>query len=232
LAFAQDDEQALQDAITSYHNEDYKNAILTFKKLEKKGFASDELFFNLATSYFKNDRLAEAVLYYEKALKLNPRHNPSKKNLTLLNEMRASDISLIPDFFLLQWWRSFHNFLPSGLWLILSFLFLGGALYLFYLWLFKKPGLRIITISMLCLCVGMILLLAARGSFLLTHEFQYAVNIEKASLHSGPNAASDIDLEIISGEKLEIVDRLGEWYQVRLINKELGWIKSDIVKEI
>ncbi len=233
VSIAQDnDTQDLKKAIADYNSEDYKSAIITFQNLEKKGYASDELYFNLASAFFKNDRLAEAVLYYEKALKLNPRHRESKTNLEIVNNLRNSEISQIPDFFLLQWWRSFYNICSSTLWLMLSSCLLLAALYFFYRRLLVSKGLKSTLFCFGFFLLSIIFLLASRSSYRDTFKTQYLVNIEASSLHSGPNEKSKTLLEISAGEKLQIKDQIEDWYQVLLINKEEGWIHSNVVKGI
>jgi len=232
VSIAQDDTGELKNALAAYNAEDYKSAIITFQNLEKKGYASDELFFNLASACFKNDRLAEAVLYYEKALKLNPRHQESKTNLEIVNNLRDSEISAIPDFFLMQWWWIFYSFCSSSVWLVLSIIVLIAALYFFYRRLFISKGLKS---SLYCLCffgLSILSLLASRSRYSDMFKTKYLVNIEATSLHAGPNEQSKVVMEITAGEKLQIKDQLGDWYQVFLINKEQGWINSNVVKGI
>jgi len=232
IAISQVDAAALKEAISYYKTEEYKSAVIAFKKLEKNGYASDDLYYNLASSYFKQDRLAEAVLYYNKALKLNPRHSPSKKNLVIVNDLRASDISPIPDFFLQQWWKVFYNFMSSTFWVMLCLLSLAGSLYFFYRWLFTASKFKSISSCCILFGVAMLFFLAARSSYNDRYNNLYLVNIEAATIHSGPNEKSNEVLQIIPGEKLKVMDKLGEWYQVSLINKEQGWLNANGVKEI
>ena len=67
-------------ANTYYSMEKYNKAIEAYEEALNSGFESGNLYYNLANSYFKNGRLGEAILNYEKAMRLIPRDSDLKLN--------------------------------------------------------------------------------------------------------------------------------------------------------
>ncbi|MEM9885459.1 MAG: tetratricopeptide repeat protein [Bacteroidota bacterium] len=66
-SFAQSEHSLLRDGNTSYENEDYANAEENYRRaLEKKN--SGKATYNLGNSIYKQDRVDEAVIEYEKAV--------------------------------------------------------------------------------------------------------------------------------------------------------------------
>src|SRR5580704_14777486 len=57
---------------TLYTKGQYKDALATYQQLIDQGYQSAAVYFNMGNASYKNDDIASAVLYYEKAHKLAP----------------------------------------------------------------------------------------------------------------------------------------------------------------
>jgi tetratricopeptide (TPR) repeat protein len=232
VGYTQTPEDVLATAKNSYDKKDYSSTISSYKSLVENGYRSEDLYFNLATAYFQNSELAESVLYYEKTLKLNSYNKEASNNLSIVNDQRASELSMIPDFFLNTWWRNFSGFLSSGWWSILGFLLLLASIWLFYGKLMQGKGSRSMALSILLFIVAFVFFLAARTSYKMSNELSHLVNLKEKKLYTTRDDTSTVLNEIIPGEKIRIVDRVGEWYEVMLINKERGWMTKQDLEEI
>lgn len=230
--YGQSSEDLLNKAQVSFQAKKYDQSINTYHELIKQGYNSEDLHFNLATAYYKSGNLPHAVLYYEKVLKANPYNNDARTNLSIVNDERASEFSSIPDFFITEWWRNFSGFFGPGLWSMLGLMSIFFSLYFFYNWLMVKPIFRNLVSSILMICMGLLFLMAARTSNKLRYQTSHLINIKGAKIYSSMDNKSEAIEELIPGEKLKILDKVGEWYQVMLINKEQGWIMSDGLEEI
>ena len=69
-----------QDSITNtfeeanklYNQSEYQLSIDKYLEIVDTGYHSSELYFNLGNCYYKINQVANSILYYERALKLNP----------------------------------------------------------------------------------------------------------------------------------------------------------------
>jgi tetratricopeptide (TPR) repeat protein len=71
---------------------DLKSAISLYQQLLDQGVRHEDLYFNLGNAYAQDGQLAQAVVAYERALRLQPNDKDAKANLdTLRRKMGASD---------------------------------------------------------------------------------------------------------------------------------------------
>jgi hypothetical protein len=66
-----------------YNEGDFRGAIDAYEKIEREGFRSAELYYNLGNALEKADRPLDAILSYRRALALDPGLRSARNNLTL-----------------------------------------------------------------------------------------------------------------------------------------------------
>ena len=65
----------------AYSSELYNKALQTYLDIAKKDGVSSELYYNIGNTYYRLNDRANAVLYYERALLLNPSNGDARSNL-------------------------------------------------------------------------------------------------------------------------------------------------------
>ena len=98
--FAQNADNLFTEANDLYTAGNYKEAIETYHKIEDLDVESAELYFNLGNCYYKLNKVAPSVFYYEKALKLNPNYTEAANNLAFAKRMTIDVIEELPQTFL------------------------------------------------------------------------------------------------------------------------------------
>ena len=83
-AFAQ--EAAIKEAEVAYTKEDYGKAIELYEGLLKTHGESAEIYYNLGNAYYKENKIAPAILNYERALLLDPGDGDIRFNLQLARQ--------------------------------------------------------------------------------------------------------------------------------------------------
>lgn len=208
--------------------EDYNGAITLYNQILDNNEASPELYSNMGHAYFLKKDYPQAKLYFEKGLKLSPHDGDLKTNMKNVDSYLTSDVSQLDDFFLLSWWNTWKSLLGSGLWALLSFLALGMSLYGLGHYLLKWNRFSEVRTYYL-MGVGVILFLlfslTAKSKYNFETNFQHAILMETIQLKSGPDTRSDDLRELLPGEKMGILDKIGEWHKVALRNKSTGWVQ-------
>ena len=87
-----------------------------YEKIKQLGYESEELYYNLGNAYFKSKQLGNAILHYEKALRLAPNNKDIQFNLKLVNSLTVDKIDMIPRIFFMQWWHDFSSIYSSKWW--------------------------------------------------------------------------------------------------------------------
>jgi len=235
LAYADNNQILIEEAGKLYTEGSYDRAIEMYEKVLENGFESAELYYNLGNAHFKMNDLAPAILYYEKASKLNPSDEDIQFNLAVANSRIVDKIETVPDLFYERWWNSLiFTFSVDG-WAIISlvtFVLLLVVTLLFFM-------VDVVIIKKLAFWTGIALIVISVSSFALANQkynsfkkdHEAIVFTPTVTVKSSP-AENSIDLFVIhEGTKVEITDNIGEWTEIRIANGTVGWLKGvDLVK--
>lgn len=232
---AENTTEIFEQANKLYQEGDFQQAAELYSSLIEEDYYSEELFYNLGSTYYRLNRHAEAILYYEKALKLNPNESNYLHNLAIVNSKINSDTEKNPEFFLNKWWGNLTSFASASGWSVLAlFLFwtgIAGGL----IWLFANKRRH----KKLGFFLGTILVFASILPFLMANGRANTLSSSKAGIimESGITlkAAPESDVvveEMKAGTKVKLVDVIGEWEKVELPNGEIGWLHRDNIGKI
>ncbi|MDE7450709.1 MAG: tetratricopeptide repeat protein, partial [Alistipes sp.] len=125
-------------ANAAYLDGNYYEATKAYEQLVARGYGSAKLFYNLANSYFKQERIGRAILFYRRALRLDPGNADARYNLTVAEARTKDRIERIPEFFLTQWVRRVRHTMSATAWSVLSLAMLACALAAFLLYLLAQ----------------------------------------------------------------------------------------------
>jgi len=137
-------DSAFERANVAFEQGDFTAAEKEYRRLVEAGHASEQLFFNLGNAVYRQDRLGEAALWFQRALVLDPRMPEARQNLRVLKH-RAGYLEFEPegiDAVLAQVARGELVALSTaGLWLALL---LGAGLLVFRKFRDWRPFLLIL----------------------------------------------------------------------------------------
>ena len=221
-------ESLFQQANEAYSEKAYAKAIELYGQLVEQDYQSVELYYNLGNSYFKQQELGRAILFFEKALLLDPDDEDARHNLQLARSLTKDDIAVLPPFFLARWWGGIRQ-LNSGLgWALVSILVLWLGIAGLVIWLVarerQRKKLGFILGGVLILLSVFFLALARSQSQIEDHNNMAIVLAKETSLKSAPDEESTELLLLHEGAKVELLDQIGSWSKVRLMNGEQGWL--------
>ena len=231
---AQQNDQLLQEAMTIAKSGDNQKAIEKFEALESHGSA--DIYYNLGRLYQENNDVANAALYYERALKLDGGHNQASNNLSIIREETDFDIIPVEEMFLIRWWKALAGSMSANIWMILSFLAaIGLVAALYFWWIADRPELKkkafFVTVITPVL-LGIILALGNTSKLLSTNTDYAIIMNADYDMHEGADDRSPIIKDIEAGTKVEVVDQIDEWIKVVTADTESGWLKASEVVRI
>lgn len=192
------------------------------------------LYYNLGNAEFKKGELAQAILAYERALRLKPNYPDAKYNLTFA-QSRITDNIVDQDFFVSAWVRAVRNSLGEKTWIILSiclFILALVGLLLFLLgrepWL-RKTAFHIAWIALLFSLIAGLNCASLHKRDTLRNEAIITQGVVNAK--SSPDRSGTDLFTVHEGTKVTIRETIGEWANVRVGSNE-GWIRLTNLERI
>ena len=192
------------------------------------------LYYNLGNARFKQGELAQAILNYERALRLRPNYPDAKYNLAFA-QSKITDNIVEQDFFLSSWARAIRNNLSEHTWWTWSIaLFILALIGLLLFLLGREPWLRKTAFHTAWIALLFALIAGLNAGSLhqrdtLRNEAIITQGIVNAK--SSPDRSGTDLFTVHEGTKVTIRETLGEWSNVRVGSNE-GWIRSSCLERI
>ena len=195
-----------------------------------------KLYYNLGNSCFKEGRLGEAILYYNRALRLAPGNDDIRYNLRVAESRTKDSIEEIPEFFLTGWLRTLRHAMSCTAWSIFSLVALAAALGLFLLYLLarrlslRKAGFYGTMIAVL-LCIATTWCAAGERREMLDDTQAVVMSLSTAVKSSPDKSATDLFV-LHEGTLVEITNRLDDWCEITIADGKKGWLESKTIETI
>jgi len=229
-------EVQMKMAATSYSKGRYSEAAILYEGILQQNGISYKVYYNLGNAYFKCDRLAPAILNFERALRLNPGDADARFNLEMCQARIVDKIDPLGMFLIARWYHSLGNFFNSNGWAyvsILFFLLFIGCLFAYFFarrrWLKKSGffvGILFLTFSVLSLVYS------AQNSHRITNPDEAILFTLSVTVKSSPDK-SGTDLFVLhEGTKMKIRSVLGDWSEIELEDGNVGWLLSKEIQII
>ncbi len=213
---------------------EYTEAAAIYESILNEG-KSAEVYYNLGNAYFKQGELAQSILAYERALRLNPRNKDAAHNLQFAQSRIVDDIADNTTFFLSQWTLALRNSLHQTTWMWLSILFfllclIGIICFAFLHTLaLRKTGFHTAWITL----VLAIITLSFAGSLHNrdTKREEAIITQSIVNAKSSPDK-SGTDLFVLhEGTKVHIRSTLSGWAEIHVGN-HIGWVNQNALERI
>jgi len=221
----------------AYLDGEYPKAVEAYRKVLEGGVQHPDLYFNLANAYYRSGQRGLAVLFYEKALSMNPSDDAAASNLEIVRK-ELIDRVVMPEGGAVgePLWHGFIRSLKLG--------WLTGTFLAFYLLAFailigrrlaRGDSLRRllfwINVPLITLALVFGLLLASR--IYIQEKVHHGVVVTAtASLREGPERTAKELMQVHEGLKVRLLNEVGDFLRVRLANGVEGFVKTSQVGRI
>ena len=218
-----------------YQQEKYVEALELYKEIEENKIQSDKLFYNIANTNYKLNKVAPAIYYYEKALLINPNYVDAKFNLKFAKQMAIDNIEPLPKTFSQKFSTSIIQQLAynTWAWLAVSFSLLFAVLFLLYHFSYNSRSKRFYFVSSIIsvFLVFIILTFAYQNYNTVKTNKLAIVYAQQTDVKSAPTMSSEISFELHEGSKVQIIESLDSWVKIKIADGKIGWMLVDDLKE-
>ncbi len=228
-------QQIISRANDLYARKQYDSALVLYKSVLQKGWQAPELYYNIGNVYFRKGNLPEAIVFYERAYRLDPANDKIKHNLLFARQFVQDKFEAVPEFFLRRWWRAVALWCSANTWAVISIVFFIISLALGYVFLFsrrvsfRKLGFYFGLVFLLLSILTFSLSISNKSYFLDSHQ---AVIMHTTSLRSAPSMESTELYILHEGVEVKILSFNDGWVEVKLPNGTIGWLKKADIEKI
>jgi len=219
-----------REANRMYELGQYEPALERYNAVILSGSESSELYYNMGNSAYRSNSIGHAILYYEKALKLDPANEDAIHNLDYVSRYRLDAFDELPSYFLGIWISGFVQIFPEKTWSILAIIFFALLLAGLIIYLFSNY----IAVKKL----GFISGVAALALFAIT--FSSAVSRHKdivnpdsgiiltpsVVVRSSPSESGTELFILHEGTKILVNEEVSGWQNIRVVDGREGWIRT------
>ncbi len=233
-ASAQSLQRVFSAANEAYFRGEHVAAADGYESLVTAGVNDPDVYYNLATAQAQAGRLGKAILYFERALRLNPADEAAEKALAACREAlgrRLADrkgealVKARPPLAeaLLQ------PFSENALgWLVLIFDLLLFAS-LVALGFAARESLRV-ALGVAAPLFGLLLLISAAGLLVKSEAFEPGragvVLVDDAPLREGPDPRAKIRARVLEGQDVRILQGESGYLRVKTAGGDEGWLRQ------
>ena len=209
----------------------WSDAAAGYELISGMGLESAALLCNMGDAYYKAGNVPMAILFYERALKLDPSYSDARYNLELMNGIIQDRIDAVPDFILKVWARDICYIMDSDAWAVCFLILLALTLGLVLIFLLAPTASGRRTGFFTGIVTLMLATASLAFSFWQKNDYMSAdeaiVMRPVTSVKSSPSAEATTDLFILhEGTKVRILDSVGGWRNIELSDGRQGWIPS------
>ena len=213
-----------------YKDRDYNNALKSYQELLSAERVSSDILYNIGNCHFKMGQLGKAIVFYERAARLNPDDEDIAFNLKLAGLKTVDRIETVPPIIYKRWFQAISGALSVSQWsivllVIIWLTFVAWSWYLFSSGIGAKKTSFLLATTLSVLCI--VVFLFVNETYSEAHTRQYGVVLSASSyVKSSPDERGNDQFILHEGTRMEVLDELGEWKKIRIANGSVGWLKG------
>jgi len=205
---------------------DFKAAITDYEELVRSAADTPNLFYNLGNAYFRKKDFGHAILNYERALALDPRHPEAQANLRLARD-EARALELLPNR-----WEQGLTFADSNQFAISAGIAFWLGVFGIAFFVFNRRRIA--------LALAILAILISGYSIFALSELEHGKNGGGLAIVTKDNSEARIAtadtanrvLVLPAGSEIQIASRRGDWIYATLPNNLRGWLPANSAEPV
>jgi len=213
-----------------FKEKQYHKSVNILTNLLNQHIYNSNIYYNLGNCFYEMKEYPKAILFYEKAAKLDRNNVFIQHNLSLASNKALTKIESSKQFFLFQWTNQLMYKYNLKTWSILCLI----ALWIFSIngfAYFKTKKLKYMIGSLSFLVLGMVLFLICYRNFKYQTNITHAIIMQNGDTFSKPSHLSKLKNTLEAGNKITLLDSDGDFYKAKTNNDKVIWVLKSQVAE-
>lgn len=220
----------MAEADKLYTAGNYSEAAAQYQSILETGKESADLYYNLGNAYYRMGKIADAIIGYERALRLDATHEDAQHNLAFVQTLTVDKIDPVGTIFLVNWWKAIYRLTSADVWAyagvaLFAICLVCVAFFVFgqQVWV-RKTGFGI---AVVCFVFTILTALCASSRQAELDDTSSAIiYVPTVTTKSSPDDSGN-DLFILhEGTKVFIKSSVGDWSEVQTEDGNTGWLPS------
>lgn len=220
----------------AYIDGDYEQALNYYNAILDRNLFSAALYYNTANAYFKTNQIGKAILFYNRALVIDPSMEDAEYNLAIAEARTKDKIAEVPQFFIKRWVKAVQNLFDCTTWSIMSLVALALVMLCALMFLLARR-IAIRKTGFYGALAGLVLLVAttafavAERNDILSREGA-VVMMSAISVKSSPDHNATDLFVLHEGTKVRVTAQIEGWSEVVIADGNKGWTESKNIEKI
>lgn len=225
----------MQRANSAYAAGDHNAALALYDSLHRT-HTSAALLYNIGNCHFKLNDVGRAILFYERAIRMEPGAEDIQANLDLARQQVVDRVSEPPGIALGGTWARLRSGNDVDHWARRALVLCAALFILLGISLFLPAGgfrqvlrgLAIISALSTAVAMG----LAGYRSAEVRNADSAIIMMPKVDARSAPQGGGTVLFVLHEGTKVQVLQEQAGWTEIRLPNGNVGWLPPDAVERI
>jgi hypothetical protein len=236
-AFPQDARnEKFRQGVDLFTSGSFDKALDQWLDLYNTGYRSAELEYNIGNAYFKLNNIPGAILFYERAHLLKPADEDINYNLQITRTMIVDRFEEIPELFFVRWFDFVSLSLSTNNWAKISIAaFVLCLLFLSLYFYSSKYNLKVLgfwfALLLILVSFSSLAFSAANRQMVRNSHKAIIFNPQISGKSSPDNSGTDLFI-LHEGTKVTTIEKVGEWFEIRLSDGNKGWVPAGSIQII
>ncbi|MDE7150559.1 MAG: tetratricopeptide repeat protein [Bacteroidales bacterium] len=218
-----------------YQREKYEEAIACYRQILSLPYEAWEVHYNLGNAYYKTGAYSHAILAYERADRLKPGQADVQQNLALCRTKITDEREVLPSFFLQDFWRRTVRLMSPNAWAGCLLGFVAGLLFCIICYsLSHNYNLRRTTFygAFILLAAAFIAFMACLSARKARFKPEAIIMVPQTEIKARPEATAETRYLLHEGNKVEILDEIASYCNIKMSDGNQGWIPAADIEKI
>lgn len=217
-----------------YASQEFDSALIAYKTVLQSKMISKELYLNLGNTFFKLDSIPQAILFYEKGIKLAPGDPDLSYNLQYCNKLIKDKNPIKKSVLLNELIFSFLGKSPNY-WAYSSIILLGLVCVMFAFFRLsidsKWKKINFYSAIIVLILFGITVLLSSISKSKI-NDTKYGIVIKNSiKVRTEPSENASTAFLLHEGSKAKVTAEINEWIEISF-NEKKGWIRTNALERI
>jgi len=208
-----------------YLQKQYDSSLVYFEKVAAGKPQNAEVYYNLGNTYYRLNKIAFAVLNYERALRVDPSFTDAQDNLMITQARISHHIAATEEIFFITWWKAITSHTRATTWAVAALI--SFLLILVSVWLrkFSKAGAKVpVQLPFILGFVCLVFLSFGTVSSVRSEHSRGAVIMENDAPLMNNDLKGKPTALIPEGTTVKVGPEKGQWVEVVLPDGRTGWL--------